>query len=269
MAITGYTVSYSFSGFQASNPDTPLPAAQIDNELAGVSASITAIIAAVDGVRRSDGRLQNSIVSFDSLDDQVKALLDLDPRVTVPDINPAAFAVEVEAQTGVATDKLMHPLATKQAIDAQRPFATQAEAEAGLVNTALLSPLRGKQEIEALRPWATFAEAEAGEVAGKVMTPQRTRDFVRSARRANRVSAVLTWAELAAGASATQTVAVPLAEVGDRVVVGLPAGGLPAGVVYTAWVSASEVVTIRLTNTTAGALTPTAAQTYFVTNIGF
>jgi hypothetical protein len=31
---TPYTVSYSFSGFQASNPTTPLPLPALDNELA-------------------------------------------------------------------------------------------------------------------------------------------------------------------------------------------------------------------------------------------
>jgi hypothetical protein len=34
-----YVVTYSFSGFQASNPTTPLPAPQVDNELANAAAA--------------------------------------------------------------------------------------------------------------------------------------------------------------------------------------------------------------------------------------
>jgi hypothetical protein len=42
---TPYTVSYSFGGFQASNPSTPLPAGALDNALANI-ATVAATAAA-------------------------------------------------------------------------------------------------------------------------------------------------------------------------------------------------------------------------------
>ena len=52
-----YVVSYSFGGFQASNPSTPLPAPALDNELANAAASSAAVISALADIRRSDGAL--------------------------------------------------------------------------------------------------------------------------------------------------------------------------------------------------------------------
>jgi hypothetical protein len=64
---TIYVPSYSFSGWQATNPSKPLPAAQVDNELANISTSFSETIAAIEDIRRSDGQLQNGIVTVDSL----------------------------------------------------------------------------------------------------------------------------------------------------------------------------------------------------------
>ncbi|QWW67961.1 hypothetical protein [Rhizobium sp. WYJ-E13] len=68
-----YTPSYSFSNWQAANPAKPLPAPQIDNELANVSTSLNAAITALNQIRRSDGKLVNGIVTFDSLNNDLKA----------------------------------------------------------------------------------------------------------------------------------------------------------------------------------------------------
>lgn len=70
-APTSYTVIFNFSGFQASNPETPLPGSSVDGEFANVATSITSIIAALAEVRRSDGALANDIVTLDSLADEV------------------------------------------------------------------------------------------------------------------------------------------------------------------------------------------------------
>lgn len=64
---TPYVVSYSFSGFQATNPASPLPAPDLDNELADVEISIDTIVAAIKDIRRADGALKNQIVTEDSL----------------------------------------------------------------------------------------------------------------------------------------------------------------------------------------------------------
>jgi hypothetical protein len=235
--MTPYTLTYSFSGYQAINPSKPLPAPEIDVQFSNISLSVTEIISAVNQVRRTDGLLQNGVVTFDSLDPQLAAIVGGTNDITVPDINPAAFAGQGEAEAGVSNDKLMTPLRTKEALDAQRAFSSQAQAQAGTDAATVMSPLRTKQQLDALRT-------------------------------ANTATASLTYGSIAAGASATQSISVPGAQTGDGVVIGLPAAGLTAGLIPTAWVSAAGTVTLRITNITSGAITPAAAS-YRVTAIRF
>jgi len=68
-----YTPSYSFSGWQSANPAKPLPAPQVDNELANISTSLNDAISALNQIRRSDGKLVNQIVTFESLDNDLRA----------------------------------------------------------------------------------------------------------------------------------------------------------------------------------------------------
>lgn len=75
-------------------------------------------------------------------------------------------------------------------------------------------------------------------------------------------SASLNFASIAAAASADLTITVTGAAVGDEVTVGLPAAPT-AGIIYQAFVSAANTVTVRATNITAGAIDP-AAQTFNV-----
>ncbi|MCY0148320.1 tail fiber protein [Hoeflea sp. G2-23] len=64
---TPYVVSYSFSGFQASSPAAPLPAASVDNEFTNIETTLSETIAAVADVRRADGNLKNGSVGPDQL----------------------------------------------------------------------------------------------------------------------------------------------------------------------------------------------------------
>ncbi|WP_157384513.1 tail fiber protein [Nitratireductor soli] len=64
---TKYTVSYDFSGYQATNPSAPLPGASVDNEYANIATSIGEAVDAIKDIRRADGSLQNGIVGPDSL----------------------------------------------------------------------------------------------------------------------------------------------------------------------------------------------------------
>jgi hypothetical protein len=68
---TPYIVTYSFSGFQATSPASPLPAPQVDDEYANIAESIGTLVAAVKDVRRNDGALKNGIVTLDSLATEV------------------------------------------------------------------------------------------------------------------------------------------------------------------------------------------------------
>jgi predicted RecA/RadA family phage recombinase len=74
--------------------------------------------------------------------------------------------------------------------------------------------------------------------------------------------AALDFPSIAAAASSALTISVPGAAVGDIATVGLPA--VPtAGLLFTAWVSAADTVTVRATNITAGAI-DAASATYKV-----
>jgi len=68
-----YTPSYSFTGWQAINPAKPLPASQVDNELANIATAVGGTITALTDIRRSDGALKNGIVTLEALDADVLA----------------------------------------------------------------------------------------------------------------------------------------------------------------------------------------------------
>jgi hypothetical protein len=267
-----YIVSYSFSGFQASNPDRPLPAMAIDTQFSDIAAASAEAVAAITSIRRADGGLENMVVTWDSLTSDVQnRILGSDPRVTVADINPSAFANTAEAVAGVANDRIMTPLRVDEALDVLRAYASQAEAEAGVENTKVVTPLRVKQALDALRALASQAEAEAGVENTKVTTSLRVKQAVDAQRTAFTGSASLTWGSIASLASATQVITCAGAAVQDRVLVGLAAAGVNAGLLVTAWVSSANNVTVRLTNITGSPITPHsgAATTYAVTAVRF
>jgi uncharacterized protein YaiE (UPF0345 family) len=66
-APTKYIRGTSFAGFQANNPNRPLPGASVDNELEGVAQSVSQTIDALNDIRRADGQLRNGIVGLDAL----------------------------------------------------------------------------------------------------------------------------------------------------------------------------------------------------------
>lgn len=269
---TPYSVSYSFSGFQALNPDLPLPAAQVDLQFAAIEVATEELVDAVTSIRRADGGLQNGVVTWDGLNDDLKALLQTaDPRVTVADLNPSAFATTAEAQAGVANDRIMTPLRVSEALATLRAYSSQAEAEAGVENTKVATSLRVKQALDALRALASQAEAEAGVENTKVTTSLRVGQAISAQRPAFTATAALTWGSIASLASSTQVIACAGAAVQDRVLVGLAAAGLDAGLIVTAWVSSTNNITVRLTNISGSPITPHsgAATDYAVTAVRF
>lgn len=72
-----------------------------------------------------------------------------------------------------------------------------------------------------------------------------------------KASATLTFTSIAAGTTQSQTVACTGAVVGNAVAVGAPAA-IATGFVWSGYVSATDVVTVRVANVTSGALTPAA-----------
>lgn len=77
----------------------------------------------------------------------------------------------------------------------------------------------------------------------------------------------LNFASIAAAGTASLTITVTGAAVGDSVALGLPAAP-DAGIVFNAYVSATDTVTVRASNLTAGAIDP-ASATYRVTVFNF
>jgi hypothetical protein len=78
-----------------------------------------------------------------------------------------------------------------------------------------------------------------------------------------RGTGTLGTAQILAGATATQNITVTGAVVGSEVAVGGPST-LEAGLLLYAYVSATNTVTLRVANNTAGNITPAAAQTFSV-----
>lgn len=266
-----YTVSYSFAGFQAISPATPLPAGPVDNEFASIEASLTSIIGALSDVRRADGGVANGAVTYDGLDADLKARLDnTDTRITVPDLNPTVFAAQSEAEAGVSTDKIMSPANVAQAMDSKRAFASQAQAQAGASALVVLSPARGADQINALRPLASEVQAGAGTDNTTAMTPLRVAQALAAQRTSFTATASLTWGEIAAAASLQQSITVTGAVAGDRVCLGLPTD-FEAGLVAQAFVVSANTVRVRLTNVTGSPITPHsgAAASYAVTAMRF
>lgn len=72
----------------------------------------------------------------------------------------------------------------------------------------------------------------------------------------------LDFGSIAAGSMAEQTIAMAGAVVGDAVIVN-PNDGIEAGLIWNAYVSAADTLTVRLTNVTSGAIEP-ASRTWNV-----
>lgn len=66
----------------------------------------------------------------------------------------------------------------------------------------------------------------------------------------------LNFGSIAAGANEILTITVTGSADGDVVMIGVPNGSMTAGLVFTAWVSAANTVSVQCYNSTAGALDP-------------
>lgn len=64
---TEYSRDYSFSGFQANNPQTPLPGPKVDEELDNLGLSVNQTISGLKDIRRADGALRNGIVTAEAM----------------------------------------------------------------------------------------------------------------------------------------------------------------------------------------------------------
>lgn len=272
--------NYSFSGFQALSPNKPLPAAELDAELIAIHRLLDKVSSQIAQVWRSDGGIANGVVTLDSLAPNVKEALEggggsggpVGPNgVGFADLADELIAGPAAAAAATAGDRLMVPAAVRVTIDALRPFATRIEAEGGSAAGVVLSPARGRDMLDALRAFATEEDAEEAVREDAVLSPATGARQIGALRPVASAGPTLTWGPIAAGASESQTITVPGAGVGDRVIWSLPPAGIAPGLVVTAWVSAASTVTFRITNVTGGSLTPFggAATSLNISALGF
>ncbi|SHH20938.1 hypothetical protein [Bradyrhizobium erythrophlei] len=67
-----YSITYSYMGFQQSQGNNAFPGTQIDADLDGLAASVTNLSAFMKTAIRSDGQLNNGLVTFDTLSPSVQ-----------------------------------------------------------------------------------------------------------------------------------------------------------------------------------------------------
>jgi len=112
-----------------------------------------------------------------------------------------------------------------------------------MANTTFSGPVRSQNGFQIV----TIDETTGTETTGATLTKLRT------------ASASLNFPSIAAAAQADLTITVTGAAVGDEVSMALPAAPA-AGIIFNAFVSAANTVTIRATNITALAVDPAAAS---------
>lgn len=128
-----YVVSYSFTGYQNSNPFDPLPAPQIDNEYANIALSLNAAISGLNQIRRSDGKLQNGIVSIDSVDSSFIDDISTGISGDVAAAEAAAAAAQASADAANASELQASSFATSAWNAETNAEALVQAAEAGFV----------------------------------------------------------------------------------------------------------------------------------------
>ena len=74
-APTPYEPQYNFTQFQTANPNTPLPAVQVDNELANIATSVDETINRLGQIQNSDGTVANNSVGPNQLTGPALTLL--------------------------------------------------------------------------------------------------------------------------------------------------------------------------------------------------
>jgi hypothetical protein len=119
-----------------------------------------------------------------------------------------------------------------------------------MANTTFSGPVRSQNGFQIVTINQTTGTETVGAVLTKILT----------------ASASLNFPSISAVSQADLTITVTGAAVGDEVAMALPAAPA-AGIVFNAFVSATNTVTIRATNVTASPVDP-AAATYSVLVFG-
>jgi hypothetical protein len=140
---TLYDVTYSYTGFQQSQGDNSFPGTQLDADLAGLEASTASLDTFMQTVIRSDGALQNGIVTVDSLSLTVAGQLgDTTAVAELIAASAAAVAAATTTAANVVTTTANAATSTTEAGIATTQ-ATAAAASAASAATTLASAVVG------------------------------------------------------------------------------------------------------------------------------
>lgn len=148
--LTPYSRTYSFTDYQSGNPSAPLPGVQVDNELENIEQSLGEAIDAIGDIRRSDGKLNNGVVTVDSLSPQVAAGVGAGALAAqeAAEAAAAASAASATAAAGSATAASGYAGNALTSRNEASDFADDSAAAASLSQTAR----------DYANKWATEAE---------------------------------------------------------------------------------------------------------------
>lgn len=149
-----YVPGFDFSGFQASNPTTPLPGTAVDAELAAISTTTIEIVARLAVIQRDDAELTNKFVHWDGLDDYIRRLLGQIADITA--VLDAAIAAAAASAASAVDSAGFAANAAASAVDANL-------SESGAAGAALSS--------------ATSAQLAANSAAAILATPTGNTKF--------------------------------------------------------------------------------------------
>lgn len=141
---TKYERDYSFSNFQANQPNKPLPGPEVDVELDNIADAIGGVVDAVKDVRRSDGALKNGIVTADSL---APTLRDDLVNGAISDAEAAAAAAQQSA--------------LEASTDAQRAEDAADRIDLGAFDADVAATAAARNAAEAARDGAELAQTGA------------------------------------------------------------------------------------------------------------
>ncbi len=199
---TGYNRGYSFTDFQASNPEDPLPGNRVDIELNSIETTLDAIIAFIQGIARSDGEIANDSIGLAQMSGTLIAL-GIDRPTTW--LTTTAYVVDdsvfessklyvclVAHTSGVfATDLAAAKwvevvdftgLVTDAAAEADAAAASAAAAAASAAAAAAFFATAASTTVQGTVELATDAETIALADTSRAVTPSNLQALENSAR---------------------------------------------------------------------------------------
>ena len=79
-----FVPSFSYTGYERSKPTDPKPGPQLDHDFASIATTTDSIVNSIKDIRRSDGQLNNGIVTLDTLAEDIRFVLKIDNEMSEP-----------------------------------------------------------------------------------------------------------------------------------------------------------------------------------------